>query len=192
MQATSSSTSTHWISEPRQIAVVASGVRQEICDAVAALGPCSIAEVAVQLDGTPHALYHHFRILVQAGLLRESGTRQTGSRAEALYTTPARKMALRYDPSDPENVASVTGVVSAMSRVAVRDFRRAFEPDIAVVSGPRRNLWAARATGWLTSEELQELNTHLRALMELFTHRKPPKGRKLYALTWLLAPLRQP
>ena len=177
------------IDQLQQIEILGSSVRQEISDVVAALSPCSIAEVGRQLHRSPHSLYYHFRILVRAGLLSAAGARRTKRREEALYTTPARRMYLRYDPSSSTNVEAVCRVAASMARVAVRDFRRGFRPDLAVVSGPRRNLWAARTTGWLSEDELQDLNEHLERILELLSHNRSRNGRRLYALTWTLAPL---
>ncbi len=177
------------IDELEQIKILGSSVRQEISDVVAVLGPCSIAEVGRQLHRSPHSLYYHFRILVRAGLLSVAAARRTKRREEALYATPARMMYLRYDPSSSTNVEAVCRVAASMARVAVRDFRRGFRPDLAVVSGARRNLWAARITGWLSEDQLQDLNEHLKGILELLIQNRFRDGRGLYALTWTLAPL---
>jgi hypothetical protein len=81
-----------------------------------------------------------------------------------------------------------------MVRSAERNFRRGFQPGIAVVSGPKRNLWAARSRGALTPEELTEVNALLDRLNTLMQAGRRDNvddagpGRSLYELTFILAP----
>ena len=53
-----------------------------------------------------------------------------------------------------------------MLRDASRTFARAMAQH-PVVSGRRRNLWAARCTAWLTPRELEELNRLLHSITQL-------------------------
>ena len=52
-----------------QIRALASPVRQEIIDAVSAMGPVSIAELARTLGRRPSALYFHFAKLEKLGFV---------------------------------------------------------------------------------------------------------------------------
>jgi DNA-binding transcriptional ArsR family regulator len=189
------------IRDPRQIRALASAVRQEIVDTAQALGPCAVADLARELGRAPDALYYHVRALLRVGLLVEAGARGAGRRREALYATPSpgRGMALVYDLDDPENAAAVTAVVAGMLRATGRNFAAAYRagrerrPGAAVVSGRRRNLWAARVEGWLDEEDLGEVNELLDRLRRLFER---PRGagaagrsRRLHAFTFVIAPL---
>ena len=123
----------------------------------------------------PDSLYYHVRKLSAAGLLVDRGIRGSGRRAEAVYDIPGRPLRLAYDPSDPENVRAVSRVVASMLRSANRDFRGGFRPDLAVVEGDGRNLWAARMKGWLSDDDLAELNTLLNRILEVFHPREAAK-----------------
>ena len=59
------------IAEPRQIRALASPVRQDILDAVVAIGPCTVAELAAALGKPPDAMYYHIRRLLAVRLLVE-------------------------------------------------------------------------------------------------------------------------
>ena len=174
-----------------QIRCLMSQVRQEIVDTVEALGTCSIAEIAEHLGRSADGLYYHVRTLVETDLLEQRGHRDGDRQPEALYGIKPRGSSLRlhYDPADPENVAAVSGVVGSMLRVTERDFTSAFEPGIAVCEGPERNLWAARRRGWLSAEDLREVNRLLERLTELLGQGKAPGRERLHALTYVIAPV---
>ena len=186
-----------WIERLEQIRALESTVCQEIVDLVGAAGPCSVREMAGFMGRRPDSLYYHVRKLSAAGLLVDCGIRGSGRRAEAVYDLPARPLRLAYAPSNPENVTAVSRVVASMLRSANRDFRAGFRPDLAVVEGDERNLWAARMKGWLSDEDLAELNTLLRRIIQVFQPKEDAEGEsrasmgasRLHSLTWVLAPV---
>jgi len=181
------------IADPSAITVLASPVRQELVDTVEALGGvATIAELAEQLGRPADGLYYHVEILRRAGLLvAAAGRRSDAGRSERRYGTPTRgdhKLALVYQPRDPRNASAVRGVVGSMLRIARRDFDRALTTDPAV-EGPRRELWAARGTGWVSDGELTEIN---RLLIQLNAHLRKPRGgprQRLISLCFILAPM---
>ncbi|MCA9656540.1 MAG: helix-turn-helix transcriptional regulator [Myxococcales bacterium] len=185
--------STHWIRDPEQIAAMSSPLRQAILDRVEALGPCSVAELARSLDRPADALYYHVRKLQEVGLLEEAGTRPTARRDEVIYGFPHRQWHIAYDLDDPDNVAAVRATTAALLRQAARDFDEGVGHPRAAVRGRERNLWSLRLEARLGREELRELNEHLRAIVEILRRPRPASGRgTLFALSWVLAPLRGP
>ncbi len=190
-----------WIERVEQVRVLESTVCQEIVDLVGAAGPCSVREMAGLMGRRPDSLYYHVRKLSAVSLLVSRGIRGSGRRAEAVYDIPGRPLRIAYEPSDPENVRAVSRVVASMLRSANRDFLGGFRPNLAVVEGDARNLWAARMKGWLGADDLAELNTLLNRILEVFhrggaaeiagTGGHPARGasRRLHSLTWVLAPI---
>lgn len=192
------------IADLAQIRGLSSPVRQEIVDAVTAMGPVSVAELARSLGRAPNALYFHIQKLVRLGLLvrREEATvglrtRSRVTRAATLrgrpstsYDVPGRPMRLAYQPEQPRTRAPMGKLVRSMLSSAGRSFVRAYRPDVAVVDGLDRNLWASRSKRMLSPPEVRAVNTHLRALVAILNQPKaaaPGKGR-LMELTFVLAP----
>jgi len=174
----------------KQLATLKAAARQELLDVLSSMGTVSVAQLAAALGKPADSLYYHLRILQKTGLVVEEGTRQEAGRSERLYRAVAVDLRLAYTPGLKGNAEAVTPIVDSMLRLTSRDFRAAFENGTTVVEGPQRELWAARTTGWLTEQQVEELNRHL-ASMRQITVSSPPRdgGERLYALTMVLTPL---
>jgi DNA-binding transcriptional ArsR family regulator len=174
----------------KQLATLKAAARQELLDVLSSMGTVSVAELAAALGKPADSLYYHLRILQKAGLVVEDGTRQEAGHSERLYRAIASDLRLAYTPGLKGNAEVVTPIVDSMLRLTSRDFKAAFENETTVVQGPQRELWAARTTGWLTEQQVEELNRHL-ASMRQITVSSPPRdeGERLYALTMVLTPL---
>jgi hypothetical protein len=178
------------IRDGAQIRALRSPVRQEILDVAQALGPSSVADLARELGRPADGLYYHVRALLGVGLLVAAGERGEGRSREALYATPAPREGLRllYDPTDEDNAAAVTAAVAGMLRLTERNFAEAFRPGVATCHGVRRNLWAARNTGWLSETDLEEVNALVERLRVVLA-RPRREGTRLHALTFVIAPV---
>jgi hypothetical protein len=75
-----------------------------------------------------------------------------------------------------------------MLRTARGDFDRAISDPRTVVDGPQRELWAARAKGWLGPADLARANRLLAELAGLLTTTRRPTRGRLYAIQFVLAP----
>jgi hypothetical protein len=126
-------------------------------------------------------------------LVRRAGYRsrprgRSGTRTkEALYCTVAPELKLQYDPHRASNRKAVSAIVSSMLRLAMRDFKGAFQRDTVVVSGPRRELWGLRKVGRLSNTGLAEVNRRIKGLEKAVS--APGKPGRLYAITVVLTPL---
>lgn len=178
----------HWIESPEQLRLLESSVRQDILDAVDASGPMSVPELARELGRPADGLYYHVGLLVDGGLLRRVGTRETRRRDAALYGLPASTLRVRYPLEDPERMERVRRMASSMARRAERGFADGSRLPWAVAEGVGRNLWAGRLKGWLSPEELREVNALLGGLAEIFDRARRGQGSRLVSLTWILAP----
>ena len=160
-------------SRAEQLRTLGSPARQEIVHAVAGHGPCSISEIADWLGRPADSLYYHVRLLLRAGLLEESGTRRAKRREEVLYETPRNLGMMSLASSDPQDAASRKEVVrsaGAMLRQTERNFRRAFDSNLAKPSGRDRNISAGRFKGWLSRAELAEVMEHMDRVRHILTH----------------------
>jgi DNA-binding transcriptional ArsR family regulator len=177
----------HIIKGKRELAALVSGARQEIIDVLSQMTTASAAELATVLGRPADALYYHLRILQRAGLVAPAGTRNHGHRQEQLFQAISPDLRIEYRRGEGGNAREVTAIVRSMLRLGTRDFSQAFRRSDAKVSGPGRELWALRTTGWLTPDEVVKINRTISSLARgVAKWRK--KGR-LYGITVLLTPL---
>ncbi len=181
---------THWIADQRQIAALASPLRQEIVDVVESAGPCSIAQIAASLGYPPDRLYFHLRRLLAVGLLVNNGKTGSGRTAAATFDVPGRPLRIRYDRRNKKSMRSVAAVQDGLLRLSRRDLKRAMASPNAVVTGPLRNTWAGRSRGCLTPPQIHRLNRLIEEITALVRNGNMQPGAQPVAFTFVLAPSR--
>ena len=181
----------YWIDDRRQIAALASPLRQEIVDVVTSAGPCSIARMAAALSRPPDRLYFHIRRLQAVGLLTQNGTVGNGRSAAALYDVPGRPLRIRYDRRDKGRTRAIGAVQDGALRLARRDLKRAMASPSSVVTGPLRDTWGGRSRGWLTPAQIRRLNRLIEQIINLVRSGDSRKAANPVAFTFVLAPPRQ-
>ena len=178
---------TYLIRSEKQLAALRAAARQEVVDVLGQLGTVSVAELAVALGRPADALYFHLRALSRAGLVRKVRYRSRPGGEEALYRTVAPELKLQYEPHNTSNRRAVSAIVASMLRLAIRDFRGAFQRDAVVVSGPCRELWALRRAGRFSAAQLTQVNRRIQGLANAAG--APRSKGRLYAVTVVLTPL---
>lgn len=177
------------IDSPELITVLASPLRQEIVDMLAALGGgTSIAELATHLGRHADGLYYHLNILCKAGLVSEEGNSADGERTYQIAGHTCEPLRLAYRTDSDAHKTALRKFARGMLQVAEEDFEAALESDAAVLSGPKRQLWAARNKAWLTEQELGEVNALLERLCDLMSRPRTPEREHLLSCVFVLAP----
>lgn len=174
-----------WISDPAQVRALESPMRQEIVDAVTAIGPCSIIELAAYLGRAADSLYFHVRRLVKVRLVQEVDRRKDGRHESAIYAMPGRSARIVY--SSPMR-KSIRKVVSGALRLSLREFNLGLAEKNPQFSGPHRTLWGGRGKGWLSKADLAEVNRLLEQLSQILCRNEPGPDRQVYSLGWVFAP----
>lgn len=174
-----------WINSPAQIRALESPMRQEIVDAITGIGPCSITELAASLSRAPDSLYFHVRKLVKVGLVQEVERRKEGRHESAIYAMPGRSVRIVYSSSMKK---SIRKVVAGALRLSLREFNLGLAEKNPAFSGPLRSLWGGRVKGWLTKDDLVEVNRLLEQLTQIMCRSEPGPDRQVYSLGWVFAP----
>lgn len=178
-------TETVWIKDPAQIRALESPMRQEIVDAITAIGPCSITELAANLGRAPDSLYFHVKKLLEVELVQEVGKRKQGRHEWAIYAMPGRVARIIYSNAVS---GSVRKVVAGAVRLSLREFNEAITKKTTRTSGPLRNLWGGRTKGWLSEADLAEVNKLLEQLHQIMYRSEPGPGREVHSFAWVVAP----
>lgn len=178
------------IADPRQVRVLASPLRHEIVDTLSALGGgATVAQLAGELGRHADGLYYHLRILRKAGLVEELDGRPAGERRYKLAGSGRAPLRLAYRTGRGGNARALSGYAHGLLQVAERDFVRALAKSAIATGGPRRQLWAARNKGWVSTADLAEVNRLLERLCTLTSAPRGARRDRLVSLAFVLAPL---
>jgi DNA-binding transcriptional ArsR family regulator len=173
------------IEDAAQIRALESPMRQELVDALTTLGPSSISDLAAYLGRHADSLYFHMRKLVKVKLVVVNEQRKVGRHEFAIYAVPGKQARLVYRPAV---LRSVRKVVAGAVRLSVREFQRAILQPNEVMQGPARALWGGRVKGWMTIEQLAEVNRLLEQVFQILNQDGPGPDRRVYSLGWVLTP----
>ena len=174
------------IKDLRQIRALVSPRRQAIVDALDAIGPCPITELASVLGAREDGLYYHVRALKAAGLVTERTETNGRGRPRLVLDLVGRPLQLRYTP---RNQTAISRLVAHMLRDTSRAFDRGFRTSTRL-HGPDRELWAGRRNLWMSRQELLRLNRVLQDFWASLGHQANRRASKrLYSFTYVLSPL---
>lgn len=180
----------YYVTAVRQLMVLAAAGREDIIDAVAVLGPSTVPDIARYLGRTRNSLYYHVKVLRKAGLLVEEKVQRDGVKTTARYDLPGRPMIVKYDLSSLRSRRAVVSLGRRRFRAGERAFVRGCKREDAVVEGPGRNLWISHWKGWLSDDEVVEVNRLFHSLVDLYRRSSRTDGgrEKPYAITFAIAP----
>lgn len=178
------------IGDAASIRVLASPLRQELVDTLAAVGgQASAATLAAQLGRHADGLYYHLRLLCKAGLVRELKGAPGTERQYRLAGAGQAPLRLAYRPRSKAGAAALRKFVHGLLQVAGQDFSEALDMPGVVVEGAQRELWAARNKAWLSAAELAEANALLERLCDLMSRPRAPERDRLVSCAFVLAPV---
>ncbi|MCY0911724.1 helix-turn-helix domain-containing protein [Massilia antarctica] len=178
------------IDDPALIEVLASPIRQEIVDMLAALGgEASAGDVAEHLGRHVDGLYYHLKILCKAGLVAAVDAGADGGRRFRL-SGDARPLRLAYKTADEAQAQTLRMFIHGLLQVAEQDFNAALTKGDVITQGSERELWAARNKAWLSADELVEVNELLERLCVLMSRPRTPERDRLLSCTFVLVPNR--
>lgn len=180
------------ISSADDILLLASSVRQELVDTLASLGgEAGVAELALQLGRPMDGLYYHLELLRDGGLVTERIAPDSGERRFRLVGPPGQPLRIVYQPQQPGVPAALNKFAGQLLHIAGQDFAAALEAPGVRLEGPQRELWISRNKGWLSEEDIGEVNALLLRLSELTSQACAPHRPHLASLAFALAPVRR-
>ncbi|MFG0319105.1 MAG: helix-turn-helix domain-containing protein [Planctomycetota bacterium JB042] len=177
---------------PHEIAAVTSPARAELIESFAAEDELSVAELAERLGRSLGSVYHHVKILLDVGVLREAGSRRRGRKDEALYALAARRITVGPSPDSPEGVEAARRAAAAIFRATGRELADALgQPDVRR-EGADREVFGLRGRARLTKTELRRVNAHVDAIVDILEEARRTRRRRgrHYAFLAALAPAR--
>lgn len=179
----------YWMDRPKQIDVLASSMRNDLLDRLVALGPTSVRELASALNLRPTALYHHLKLLEDAGLITAVRTDQARGRPAQLYQAVGKQVRFAHAfYTKRSNRESVMRVTAAVARQAVKDYRASLDSGSANLDGAARDSWMYRLVSAPSPARRAEINAHFDKIAELLWAPDPEPG-PLISVVWFMSPL---
>lgn len=179
---------TYWIDKPEQIRALASPLRHEIGDRLAAHGAMTVADLARALGKRPTAVYHHLKKLEAVGLVREREETGERGRPAVLYETVAPRMRLARAGRLEKNRRPLARAGAAAATQAARDYAAGFQAPHWRLEGPGRNHWFFRVVANPSPARLERMNRLLNELAELVWEPDPNPGPTM-SVAWFLSPV---
>ena len=165
------------VEDPAVLSVLYDPVRYRIFRALEQ--PRTIAELAVELERPANRLYYHVKLLVEAGLVREVGTRARSRHTERVFGRAAERIRFTGE-LEP---GSGRGLLSAIAD----ELDTALERVPADSDGPGMVSYHVVS---VAPERAQELESRLRALVDEFEgERAAGAGARRYGLLGAFVPL---
>ena len=175
------------ITKPEHLKALASPIRHDIIDRLAALGPLSVRDLAHVLGRKPTAIYRHLISLEKLGLVLASANSGAKGRPAMLYRTAAPLAGLKRAPRISGGPAPMVKIASAMARQAARDYAAAFKFDGWIGEGAKRNHGFFELVTSPSPKKLAKINALLEDLAQLMWLPDDNSGRPI-RMTWFMSP----
>jgi len=172
----------------RQTGLLISPARLEILEALGTLERASARELAAYLGRPPGAVYHHVRMLTQAGLFVEVAIRRGSRRPEVVYAPAAPRLAVKAGAS-PSGDRQALRTLQAVLRQAGRDVAAAVGRGPALLKG---RFYGGQVSSALTPRDVKRviaLLDEIEALLRRAKRKRSNGADDIYRWTTVFAPL---
>jgi predicted transcriptional regulator len=181
--------------EAARRAALSSPFRLELVGLFGEQEQLSVSDMAARTGRPATSLYHHLKVLEDAGVVRAAGTRPKGKRFETVYEVAESVLALAHDPEDPVSRSEIARAVQTTFRNVSRDFIAALDRDDLQQEGSARNIFNLHLHARLSPRQLADLNEWLKVFEEkmLEEAKKPLESGpddQFLSFTIALAPIR--
>ncbi len=170
-----------------QLRALRTPLRQEMVRTLARLEACTVRELADELGREPAALYYHVHALVDSGIVRETGKRETGTRPESVYSLVAERILIdRTEASEPF-LSALADLQRAALRTAERELVAALEARDP--KGPDGSPTLLRLASRLKPRQAARATKMLHELVEFLAANDDREAGDTYSLTAAFARL---
>lgn len=150
----------------------------------------TVTQLAELLGEAPNKLHYHVRELERVGLVKKVETREKGAILEKYYRAVAKHIIT------PPNLLSgmapneAAAVLNELAQSFFQAFTRAAGQAMRAPAEDERNQTVLFASSyyWLTSEELDQVNEQIQALLRPYKKQRGVKDENEQAIAWLAYP----
>lgn len=175
---------------PELLKVISFGPRREIVALLANDAGLSARDLAERLHRPVTGLYRHIDLLLQAGLIQQTGSRPGPKRPEALYALTFSIFTKERASRTPEGRAALSQAAARYASAAARKFARAVESGAARMEGDLANTMFRITDLQLDAEGFAEFHRRLNDFMQSVRKLRVQRSESLetISMTIVIAP----
>lgn len=168
----------------------AAPVRLELVEAMRAIAPCSIAELASALDRPADTLYRHVEKLERIGVIVDAGKRRKGRRSERVLDLAGDDFRPALSRSNPQAANRIFNVAAqSVAKIVARTARDAAAAGEVVATDHRQNVLVKMEHAWLTPAEFDRLRGMFVEIKRFMDERKVRREGRLYLSAFAVVPV---
>jgi hypothetical protein len=176
-----------------QLKLMSFGPRRDIVSVLADAPDLSTRELADRLHRSPTALYRHMELLIEAGLVWQSGLRSGVKRPEAVFALTAHHLSAAEATANADGRAALAQAAKRYAAAASRRFSHALENGAARPNGQDANIALSHLDLQLDQAGLRQFQRLLRDFLKSAAGLCDDSRRdqERIAVTILVAPARR-
>jgi DNA-binding transcriptional ArsR family regulator len=166
---------TRTVDDVRTLRALSHPIRIALAEIVSIYGPITATEAGERIGETPTTCSYHLRELAKVGIVEDAGGGASRRRPWRLATTSLRTSKVQDDPA-------VALAVTAFAKVGrdrrMERYQTWVETEHLYPEAWRKAIRESEHLGWLTADELAELNRQLGELLSAYLdERRDPPNR---------------
>ncbi len=169
------------IRDAGQLRALRTPLRQRMVRTFSRLGACTVRELADELGREPAALYYHVHALVDSGIVRETGKRETGTRPESVYSLVAERILIDRRETSGPFLSALSDLQRATLRTAEKELEAALKARDPKKAGDAPTL--LRLASRLKPQQAAHATKMLHELVEFLAENDDPEVGDTYSLT---------
>ena len=169
------------IRDAGQLRALRTPLRQEMVRTFSRLGACTVRELADELGREPATLYYHVHALVDSGIVRETGRRETGARPESVYSLVAERILIDRKRTSRPFLSGLADLQRATLRTAERELVAALKARDPKGSDDSPTL--LRIASRLKPQDAARATKMLHELIEFLAEHDDPEVGDTHSLT---------
>jgi predicted transcriptional regulator len=183
-------TNPYVVEKTEQIEALVSPFRHQLLRTLGTVGPISVRALGEHLGRSAESLYYHLRALEEVGLVvNQNAVDAEDSQAEAKYRTVSTMIVSDKTSTDGGYLAALAKSVSALLRLADRQFISALKRQADAQEQRSMSLRGQQLHVHLSVTDAQTLAGKLEDIMDFLVERDDPQGKEALSVTLISCPL---
>lgn len=177
------------VSDAETWRAISTPIRLEILDALRTHAPCTIREIARDIERPATMLYKHIEVMEKAGFVTRPGFRKNGRHVEQLVDLAADNFRINFKTDGDAETEALVATAKSFTNAGFASIRDAAEAGALHYTPEELNVLLAYGLGRLTPEGFKEIRALLGKMRQTLSTGRTEKSGGLYAISIVVTPL---